>query len=253
VVTRRDEDGVSARPTRAEQVRDRLLADLRGGQYLPGDKLPNEDELGRAFEVSRATVREAVQGLIEVGYLDRKHGLGTFVTGLPVHRHSIDMTVSYTAMIRGAGMVPAETVVGRAERAATADEAERLGIPAGRELLCIERVRTADGAPAVYSEDRIPLAALAGLVGTPMDASLYAILAEAGLTIHHAIATLRPVISDARLSRLLGVRRGSALQYIEQVDFTVNGTPAMLSSEWHVPGIFELSVHRRPIGGDLAD
>jgi GntR family transcriptional regulator len=238
---------VSPRQTRSEHVRGSLLSQLKSGRYLSGDKLPNEDELAREFDVSRATVREAVQSLIEAGYLDRKHGLGTFVTGLPVHRHSLDMTVSYTEMIREAGMDPGEKVVSRTERPASAEDAARLGVPAGELLVCVERVRTADGIPAVYSADRIPKAALHGLDESPLDASLYLILAQAGLTIHHAIATLRPVTADARLSRLLGVRRGSPLQYVEQVDFTASGEAAMLSSEWHVPGIFELFVYRRPL------
>lgn len=241
------------RQTRGEQVRSSLLSQLRSGRYLSGHKLPNEDELAKEFDVSRATVREAVQGLMEAGYLDRKHGLGTFVTGLPVHRHSLDRTVSYTTMIREAGMEPAETLLSRTERPASAEDAARLGLPTGEMLVCIERVRTADGMPAVYSFDRIPKAALHGLDAPPLDASLYVVLARAGLTIQHAIATLRPVTADARLSRLLGVRRGSPLQYIEQVDFAAGDAAAMLSSEWHVPGIFELSVCRRPLDGGVGE
>jgi GntR family transcriptional regulator len=242
---------VSSRPTRAEHVRDSLLSELRAGKYAVGEKLPNEDELAGRFDVSRATVREAVQGLLEVGYLTRKHGLGTFVTGMPTHRHSLDMTVSYTAMIRSAGMEPGEQVVDRAERTATPEEADRLGVDQGDVLVCIRRVRTADGVPAIYSEDRIPRLLLQGLEGAPLDTSLYVLLAQAGLSIHHAVATLRPVIADSRLARLLGVARGSALQYIDQVDYVVNGTAAMISSEWHVPGVFELVINRRPLVSDL--
>jgi GntR family transcriptional regulator len=232
-------------------VRDSLLSELRAGKYTVGEKLPNEDELAARFDVSRATVREAVQGLLEVGYLSRKHGLGTFVTGMPTHRHSLDMTVSYTAMIRSAGMEPAEQVVDRAERPATPEEADRLGVDQGEILVCIRRVRTADGVPAIYSEDRIPRVLLQGVEGAPLDTSLYVLLADAGLSIHHAVATLRPVIADSRLARLLGVPRGSALQYIDQVDYVVSGTAAMLSSEWHVPGVFELVINRRPLVSDL--
>jgi GntR family transcriptional regulator len=47
------------------------------------------------------------------------------------------------------------------------------------------------------------------------------------------------------LAGLLEVRRGTALQRIDEIDFTGDGTPVMLSSEWHVPGIFELRVNRR--------
>jgi len=227
-------------------VRDSLISELRAGKWEAGEKLPNEDELAERFDVSRATVREAVRGLLEVGYLTRRHGLGTFVTGMPSHRHSLDTTLSCTAMIRDAGMQPGETVLDRTERPATPEEADRLGVHPGEMLVCIQRVRTADGVPAVYSEDRIPRATLAGLAGEPPSTSLYLLLERAGVSIHHAVATVRPVIADSRLARLLGVDRGSALQYIDQVDFTARGQAAMLSSEWHVPGIFELCVNRHP-------
>ena len=59
-----------------------------------------------------------------------------------------------------------------------------------------------------------------------------------------ALATLRPVIADERLAHLLDVHVGSPLQRIEQVHFDELGRPVMLSSEWHVPDVFELSVNR---------
>lgn len=243
---------MSSRPTRAEHVREAFLRELRSGRYVVGDKIPNETELAARFDVSRATIREAVLGLIEVGYLSRKHGLGTFVTGSPRHRHALDLTVSYTAMIRNAGMEPKEIVLTRGERPAAPEEAERLGIGADDPLVYIERVRTADGTPAVYSEDRIPARLLGTAADLPIGTSLYEFLAGAGITIHHALAALRPVIADKRLSRLLGVPSGAALQYIDQIDFTSIGVPAVLSSEWHVPGIFELCINRRPLAGGAA-
>lgn len=238
---------MGTRPTRVEQVRDALLADLLSANLRTGDQLPNEGELARRFDVSRATVREAVRGLLEVGYLSRSHGRGTFVTGMPRHGHSLDTTVSYTAMIRQAGMDPGERVLAGTERCATPTEAAQLGLTDGDPLLCVERVRTADGTPVVYSLDRIPAGLLDPHRRTIGAHSLYAFLAGAGLTVHHAVAILRPVMADARLAGLLEVGLGSPLQYIEQVDYTVTGVAVMLSSEWHVPNIFELRVHRRAL------
>src|SRR5581483_10745194 len=130
---------VATRRTLVEQVRNALMSDLLDGTLRAGEQLPNEDELGRRFSVSRATVREAVRGLLEVGYLSREHGRGTFVTGLPRHGHSLDMTVSYTAMIRDAGMEPGERLIDQAEAPATGEEAQSLGIEAGEALMRIER------------------------------------------------------------------------------------------------------------------
>src|SRR5918912_852293 len=90
------------RPSLVEQVRQGLLRDLATGELKPGIKLANETDLAERFAVSRATIREAVRGLLDAGYLARRHGSGTFVTASPRTRHPLETTVSYTGMIRAA-------------------------------------------------------------------------------------------------------------------------------------------------------
>lgn len=241
------------RPTLPDRVRDLLLADLFASVYVAGDRLPNEDELATRFDVSRETIREAVRGLVEAGYLVRRHGTGTFVTALPRHRHTLNANLSYTAMIRQAGLEPGRKLIRRLVRAATGDEINALAITAADTVLFVERIRTADGRPVVYSTDRISEVLLGAAVEGVVDSSsLYALLEEAHAGVRSALATLHPVVADARLVRLLHVRAGAPLQEIEQVDFDELGLPVMFSSEWHVPDIFELSVNRMndaPAGG----
>ena len=89
-----------------EQVRDSLLGDLTSGKLESGAKLANENELAERFGVSRSTIREAVGGLMDAGYLARRHGSGTYVTATPRTRHPLETTVSYTAMIRASARSP---------------------------------------------------------------------------------------------------------------------------------------------------
>jgi GntR family transcriptional repressor for pyruvate dehydrogenase complex len=49
------------------------------GVLKPGEKLPPERELAHQFSVSRPSLREALQKLENVGYLESRHGGGTFV------------------------------------------------------------------------------------------------------------------------------------------------------------------------------
>ena len=134
------------RTSLVEQVRRGLLDDLVSGKLAPGAKLPNENEIGERFGVSRATVREAVLRLMEAGYLARRHGSGTYVTKAPRSRHALDSTVSYTAMIREAGHEPGISVLAKLARQATAEEREQLEAETVIEL---ERVRLADGRPVI--------------------------------------------------------------------------------------------------------
>ena len=235
----------SRRPSLVEQVRESLLGDLTSGKLEPGAKLANENELAERFAVSRSTIREAVRGLMDAGYLVRRHGSGTYVTSSPRTRHPLDTTVSYTAMIRASGHKPAETVVSKAVRAPAEDERTLLGLADGATVIDVERVRFADRRPVIYSRDRIPVALLGDHSDDALDSSLYAILARAGHTVASATAQLIPTLANAKLSRLLMVKRGTPLLHIDQVDYDERGRPVMLSQEWHVADAFDLVVNRR--------
>jgi GntR family transcriptional regulator len=234
------------RPSVVEQVRTGLLDDLIAGKLAPGDKLPNENEIGERFGVSRATVREAVLGLMEAGYLARRHGSGTYVTSAPRSRHALDTTVSYTAMIRDAGHAPRETVIAKGLREPTDEERLALGLNGdGSRVMEVERVRLANRRPVIYSVDRIPEELLGDVSSDRLDSSLYVILAWAGHPVERARARLVPTVASAKLGRLLAIKRGTPLLHIDQVDYDAGGRAVMLSHEWHVADAFELIVNRR--------
>jgi len=233
------------RPSLVEQVRENLLGDLTSGELAPGAKLANENELAERFGVSRSTIREAVGSLMDAGYLARRHGSGTYVTASPRTRHPLETTVSYTAMIRASGHKPAETVVSQAVHAPAPQERELLRLGDGDAVIDVERVRLADRRPVIYSRDRIPVALLGDYSEQALDSSLYALLARAGHPVASATAQLIPTLANAKLSRLLTVKRGTPLLHIDQLDYDERGRPVMLSHEWHVADAFDLVVNRR--------
>lgn len=67
----------------AEEVVDDLAAKIRGGVYLPGQRLPTEPEVMAQLGVSRTVVREAVSRLQAAGLVETRHGVGTFVLSAP--------------------------------------------------------------------------------------------------------------------------------------------------------------------------
>jgi GntR family transcriptional regulator len=232
------------RPSLVQQVRTSLLDEVRTGRLAHGDQLPNEYELAEQYDVSRATMREAIQGLLETGHLSRRRGTGTFVADAP-SRHALDTTVSYTAMIREAGHEPSETVLHTVVRAPTAGEAQRLAISEEDRVVEIERIRFGDGRPLIYSRDRIPEAVLAGISAEMLGNSLYVVLDWAGHEVTRATAHLTPIIATAKLSALLQVKPRTPLLHIRQTDHDAAGRAVMLSDEWHVADAFELIVNRR--------
>ncbi|MDD3401820.1 MAG: GntR family transcriptional regulator [Hespellia sp.] len=62
-----------------ELIKNKILEKIEKGIYQENDKIPSENELCELFETSRITVRKALDELVTMGMLYRKHGVGTFV------------------------------------------------------------------------------------------------------------------------------------------------------------------------------
>jgi GntR family transcriptional regulator, transcriptional repressor for pyruvate dehydrogenase complex len=63
----------------ADEVVDRLLRMIREGALAPGDRLPAERQLAQTFQVSRASLRDAIRRLEMLGYVDVRQGDGTII------------------------------------------------------------------------------------------------------------------------------------------------------------------------------
>ncbi|MFC5994972.1 GntR family transcriptional regulator [Pseudonocardia hispaniensis] len=146
----------TTRRTLADDIVRALKAEIRGGGYAPGARLPTEAELCRRFGVSRATVRSAVKELDVLGLVRTRHGVGTFVTPRPTVRDGLERMGSITESIRASGKVPGHEYARRTLRPLLPDEAERMGLRPDTEVLELRRRITADGAVVAYSYDLIP-------------------------------------------------------------------------------------------------
>src|SRR5512147_1194001 len=91
------------RPLLADVVRAELSRAIISGEFPLGSKLPNEEQLRERFDVSRITLREAVQGLIQDGYVVRRQGSGTYVTRRPSLQNSLDTNFSYSEFLERSG------------------------------------------------------------------------------------------------------------------------------------------------------
>jgi GntR family transcriptional regulator len=240
---------VRTRPLLPDVVRSELRRLIIEGEFPPGSKLPNEDALCQRFAVSRITLREAVRGLIEEGYVVRRQGAGTFVTVGPALRNSLDTNFSYTEYLESTGLRVIKRVL-EATRTTPSDEVSSdLGLGEREEVVVVRRLRIAGKTPAIYSIDTIP----ADIVDAKRDLkdfgrSLYRLLASRGHIIDHGRTVLTPVVANTALAEILEVPRGTPLQHLRQVDYDTTGRPVMRSLEWHVPSVIELRVYRRGPG-----
>ena len=173
------------------QLKNIIKAQIISGAIQPGDKIPSESELCERYGVSRITVRQAINSLVQEGYLYRKQGVGTFVTS-PKLRRRLPRLYSFSEDMRELGLEPSSQVL--EQRVIEADEemAEILKLPDGsRKINKLVRVRLANGEPILLEKTFIPYYLCPDLVQENLEeGSLYSTLREKyNLLLDHAYET----------------------------------------------------------------
>lgn len=141
----------------ADRIVQTIKSEILSGALAPGSKLPTETELGERFGVSRATVRSAIKELDVLGLVSARQGSGTFVRTQASVGDGLEKMGSITDAILASGKRPHQEYSRRTIRAVTPDEAERMQVPAGTDVLELRRRIFADNAIVCYSYDLIPM------------------------------------------------------------------------------------------------
>jgi GntR family transcriptional regulator len=208
------------------QLKMGLMKSIESGELQAGEQLPNELQLAEQFGISKITVRQALQGLAELGYIRREHGRGTFVCKLKVDQGPRELT-SFSEEMRRHRVSPSSRVLMSAVRKADVRISEALAISIGKPLFVLKRLRMADGEPMGVQTAHIPLDMVPGLEKENLEnLSLYQILqSRYNLQPARARETYFAIRAKADLAKLLGVASGSAVFDVERVTFLPNGKP----------------------------
>lgn len=206
------------------QLAQQLESAVENGTLTPGTLLGNEIDLATRLGLSRPTVRQAIQTLVDKGLLVRRRGVGTQVVHSTVRR-PLELSSLYDDL-DAAGQLPATRVLVNRVEPATGPVAAALRVPEGSEVVYLERLRTAHGAPMAYLRNHLP----AGLLGPgePDTAllettGLYRMLRSAALTLHSARQAVGARAATATEAALLDEREGAPLLTMERVTFDDTG------------------------------
>jgi len=238
----------SERKTLTEVAQHELRQAITGGTFRPGSQLPTEAELCEMLGVSRTVVREALRVLEDDGLVARRHGVGTFVRDHPILKN-LNFNFGITEMIESAGLKPGTSDLAIHNEAADQEKSDQLRVPVGTPLITVERVRTADGRPVVYSLDTFAESLLQRAEFDPQllrTESIYNILQTAlGQVIEYGTARLLPVAAPVHVAEKLGLPPDALTLYIVQTDYSADDEALIYSCEYHLPDAFDFVVWRR--------
>ncbi len=206
------------------QIHNRIKKDIEAGVWSVGDRIPSERELALEFNVSRMTLRQAVQTLVEEGILERQVGAGTFVARKKVQEKMTGVT-SFTELMEEQGKKPSSRTVSYLVTTPSLSEMERLKLEDDEKVLRMERIRYADEVPICFEVATLPYNLVKDYERNQITTSLYRTLEESGREIGHAQQSVSAQVASERIAEYLNIKRGSAILRLRQITKLGDGTP----------------------------
>jgi GntR family transcriptional regulator len=190
-----------------------LIEQIESGEMKPGDSFFSERELAEHFGISRMTVRQALQRLVDEGRIVREQGRGSFVAEPKINQRLMRLT-SFSEEMQKLGKKPGAIVISAAAAEADAKLAQELQLddarPESRRVLVLTRVRTADDRPIALETTHLPLGRFPDLANQDFtDVSLYRLLEHRyGVVAVTAKQTIEVGMPDEREMKLLQLSPG---------------------------------------------
>ena len=155
-----------------------LHESLTMGRWPAGSRLPGERTLAGELGVSRATLRQALLELADVGLLEPSAQRGWFVKRQRISEGP-NLLHSFTETARERGLAPGSRVIEQRVRPATLDEAEVLGLAPAAAVVQLDRVRSLDGVPTAVQNTCLSLRYAPSIDTVDFgDRSLYQVLVD---------------------------------------------------------------------------
>ncbi|GIP59623.1 GntR family transcriptional regulator [Paenibacillus sp. FSL W8-0186] len=208
------------------QLKEDMIHKIRNEEYKVNDSLPPETQLMKMYGVSRTTVRQAIDLLVSEGYLEKRRGVGTFVTKQQLNQWDLAELRSFNEEASRQGL-SARTELLSSERVMANDALKGIFEKESAWFYKLERLRFIENEPSVLVTTYVPADITPGLERFNFsEVSLFATLREHySLKISFANKTFRAINASAEDAAILKVDPGFAIQLVETVTYDDKDRP----------------------------
>mgnify|MGYP001791754823 CR=1 FL=1 len=244
--------------SRFRQIADDLQERVALGEFGDNGSLDSESALCARYEVSRVTVRRALEMLREQGLVQSRQGSGWFATGGSFHQRLALGTFRHAdSAVAESGQVITRRVLEFGYRQASPVLSSTLGLAAevaAGDVLHCRSVRTVDDVPLDLVEEWVP-AAVAGRVSRADSATpgIWASLQRDGHRVASVRQTITAGIASTNDAALLDVAVGAPLLLVRRLALDEHKTPLALSDHRYLAHRFSLEVEFNGWPGAGAD
>ncbi len=203
-------------------VKRAIIEMIERDEFAVGTMIPSERDLMTLFDVSRITVRKAVEELGQEGYLYKVQGRGTFVKGDQNSQSLISIT-SCTEDVQKLGMTPSRKVLRSEIIPSDNKRSRKLNLGNGELVFRLSRVYYADDEPINYTTAFLPYKYLKGIEKHDFEQeSLYDVLEKTyNIPIVRAKRNIEAIIAHDEISEYLDVPNGVAIILFECVTYGI--------------------------------
>ncbi|MEX2585238.1 MAG: GntR family transcriptional regulator [Balneolaceae bacterium] len=241
---------------RHSQITQWLRKQIEEGHYTPEQKLPSENELAKRFDVSRVTIRRALQSLESDALIYRCQGLGSFVSDNRTPHNLVRLTDFQEDMSR-AGFKATSIVKDVGQIKAPEWLAKQLQLETKTIIIQIDRLRLADGEPIAFDSTWLPM--LYGQLIEPdklEHSTIYNMLEKKyEIPIQRGCYQLTADLASATLAADLRIETGSPLLRIDRTSYTIGDKPVYFQKRYYRSDrvLYEMTLERDPSGqsGDM--
>jgi GntR family transcriptional regulator len=234
---------------RHTQISQWLRKQIEECQFEIDEKLPSENELCQKFDVSRVTVRKALQTLENEELIYRSQGLGSFVSDDPPRQSLIQLT-DFEEDMRRAGMEASSSVIQFKPVEATEQIASKLQIDSESTVVRLDRLRLGDGQPIAFDITWLPMFYGQLIEGYDLDEeTIYDILEQDyDIPVDKGYYRIEAQNATQYLARHLKVNEQEALLLIDRLSLTVGDKPVYYQKRYYRSDriVYELMAERKP-------
>lgn len=201
------------------QIEQDIINAIKSGELKPGDKVDSESVLKKKYNVSTITVRKAFNDLINEGYLIGVQGVGTFVAKKQMIRGLTSISFSDELVQQGYEI---DMIVDKLEEIINSGIAEKLEIPPEQSIVCVRRIRLANGEPIAYQISYIDsrILSLEQAKKIYENKSFYKTLAENKIVPVWANENYSvKEINDSRIAKLMNIKRNTGTFFVKRIAF----------------------------------